>query len=73
MKTHTLVHSTNRGRFALDDSEHGQDITSGYVLDVRIGGHWIAGRVEHASTGYYFQSTVGDVCGLCTGMKVRMK
>jgi Domain of unknown function (DUF5348) len=80
---HTLVPSTNRGRYALDDPE-GQDITGGDSMAVWLGGQWIEGRVEHtgklyasessrrAERGYYFIARTGGVCGLCTGMKVRL-
>ncbi len=80
----TLVPSSSRGRYALDDPVSGQDITAGYVLQVLLGGHWIEGSIEHASglyvlehgshsitSGYYFLTSDGSICGLCTGMKVR--
>jgi Domain of unknown function (DUF5348) len=81
---HTLVPSTSRGRYSLDDPVSGHDITSGDVLLILLGGHWIEGSVEHASglyalehaaqsfsSGYYFLARDGSVCGLCTGMQVR--
>ena len=81
---HTLVPSTSRGRYSLDDPVSGQDITSGDVLLILLGGHWTQGSVEHASglyalehavqpvsSGYYFLASDGSVCGLCAGMKVR--
>ena len=80
---HTLVPSTNRGRYALDDPA-GQDITAGDSIAIWLGGHWIEGRVEHAGTlyanessgrperGYYFVARNGGMCGLCTGMRVRI-
>jgi Domain of unknown function (DUF5348) len=80
---HTLVASTNRGRYALDDPE-GQDITSGDRIAVWLGGQWIEGSVEHTGSlyanessgrperGYYFVASNGGVCGLCTGMRVRL-
>jgi Domain of unknown function (DUF5348) len=43
---YTLVPSTNNGRYALDDPQHGHDLTSGEPLAIRLGGHWIEGRVE---------------------------
>src|SRR6516225_720478 len=48
----TLVPSTSRGRYALDDPVHGQDVTAGNVLQVLLGGHWIRGSIEHASGLY---------------------
>ena len=79
----TLVPSTSRGRYALDDPVHGQDVTAGNVLQVLLGGHWIRGSIEHASglyalepaahsvsSGYYFLASEGSICGLCAGMKV---
>ena len=49
---HTLVPSTSHGRYALDDPVTGQDITSGDVLLILLGGHWTQGSVEHASGLY---------------------
>ena len=81
---HTLVVSTNRGRYALDDPE-GQDITAGDRIAVWLGGQWTLGSVEHAGSlyvnessrraerGYYFVARNGGVCGLCTGMRVRLR
>lgn len=81
---YTLVPSTRRGRYALDDPLHGQDLTSGQSLALLLGGRWIDGSIEHASglyasehttrpvsSGYYFLASDGTVCGLCAGMKVR--
>ena len=80
---HTLVPSTNRGRYALDDPE-GQDITGGDSMVVWLGGQWILGSVEHAGSlyasessgrterGYYFVASNGGICGLCAGMKIRL-
>ena len=80
----TLVTSTNRGRYALDDPQTGHEITSGEVLSLLLGGQWIEGRVEHGSelyarercgqmeNGYYFLDRNGQICGLCVGMKVQM-
>ena len=80
---YTLVLSTNRGRYALDDPISGPDVTSGQPLAVLLGGYWIEGRVEHAGNlyvswrsgkaerGYYFIANDGTLCGLCTGMQVR--
>ena len=83
-KVHTLVSSTSRGRYSLDDPVFGLDITSGDVLLILLDGYWIEGSVEHASglyavehaahpvsSGYYFLTSDGSVCGLCVGMKVR--
>ena len=80
---HTLVVSTNRGRYALDEPA-GQDITGGDSIAVWLGGHWTLGSVEHAGKlyaseasgrserGYYFVARNGGVCGLCAGMRVRL-
>ncbi len=80
----TLVLSTNRGRYALNDPVSGPDVTSGQPLAMLLGGHWIKGRVEYAGNlyesrrsgqaerGYYFiAADDGTICGLCTGMQVR--
>ena len=48
----TLVTSTNRGRYALDDPQTGHEITSDEVLSVLLGGQWIEGSVEHGSELY---------------------
>lgn len=79
---HTLVVSSNRGRYACDDSEHGHDLTSGEACAILLGNRWIDGRIEHGSqiyatgqsvrSGYYFISTSGDISGLCVGAKVRL-
>jgi hypothetical protein len=81
-----LVISSTRGRYALDDAEHGQDITSGQALAILLDGRWIEGSIEHAgglytleqaaqpfSSGYYFLASDSNVCGLCVGMKVRKR
>ena len=86
---HTLVASSNRGRYALDDPEHGHDLTTGQPLAMLLGGRWTLGRVEHSTypdaagcyaltgmaqvrIGYYFIAPNSTVCGLCTGMQVRL-
>jgi hypothetical protein len=82
----TLVISSTRGRYALDDPLHGQDITSGQALAILLGGHWTLGSIEHtgglyaleqaahpASSGYYFLASDGNVCSLCSGMKARVR
>ena len=46
---YTLVASSNRGRYALDDPETGHDVTSGEPIAFLLGGRWIAGRIEHSS------------------------
>ncbi len=48
---HTLVASSNSGRYALD-SEDGPDITSGLALAIKLGDQWISGRVEYAHEMY---------------------
>ena len=80
---HTLVPSTNRGRYALSDPER-QDITGGDRMAIWLGGQWILGGVEHAGSlyanessgqaerGYYFVASNGGVCGLCTDMRVQL-
>jgi hypothetical protein len=80
----TLVPSINRGRYSLDDSHTGHNLTSGEALAILLGGQWIEGRVEHGSSlyasersgqlekGYYFIDNNGQICGLCSGIKVRL-
>ena len=82
-RVYTLVPSTNRGRYALDDPD-GSELTSGQPVTLLLGGSWTLGRVEHgnylyavesigrpAQRGYYFLAEDGTVCGLCVGMQVR--
>jgi hypothetical protein len=82
----TLVISSTRGRYSLDDPLHGQDVTSGQALAILLGGRWIEGSIEHAgglyaleqaaqpaSSGYYFLANDGSMCGLCAGMNVRVR
>jgi Domain of unknown function (DUF5348) len=91
---YTLVPSTNRGRYTLNDPEYVHDLTTGERNSILLGGNWVEGRVEHANVlthlhvaiagcyalsgvetvklAYYFLATDGTVCGLCTGMKVRL-
>jgi Domain of unknown function (DUF5348) len=55
---HTLVPSTNRGRYALDDPEQGHDLTSGEQVAIVLGGQWIEGRVEHANLIYAIEGCI---------------
>ena len=83
-QVYTLVPSTNRGRYALDDPQ-GYDLTSGQPVSILLGDSWIEGHIEHkrllyanartgqAERGYYFIANNGTVCGLCTGMSVRLR
>ena len=51
-ESHILTWSSNRGRYAFDDSEHGHDLTSGEPVSVEVlNGVWIDGVIEH-SGGY---------------------
>jgi hypothetical protein len=62
----------------------GGDLTSGDRCEIWLGGHWIAGSIEHAGklyadassgravSGYYFVADDGGICGLCMGMRVRV-
>ena len=83
---YTLVASSTKGRYALDDPETGHDLTSGEPIAILLGGHWIEGHIEYGRQrytssplisqrilpGYYFIARDGAVCGLCTGMQVRL-
>ena len=83
---HTLVASSIKGRYALDDPEEGHDLTSGEPLAILLGGQWTLGHIEHSRQryacahlvsqhllpGYYFIAHDGTVCGLCIGMQVRL-
>jgi hypothetical protein len=81
----TLVPSARSGSYTLDDSNEGHELTSGVSCEIHLGGHWIVGHVEHSgkvyalemiqqpiAAGYYFVATHGGICGLCTGMQVRI-
>jgi Domain of unknown function (DUF5348) len=85
MKEGKLVHSTNSGRYAIDDPQTGDEIGKGQICDIFLGGIWIKGRIEHsgniyasegtaqqAYSGYYFSADNGGICGLCTNMKIRI-
>lgn len=49
---YTLVASSNRGRYAGGDSEHGPDLSSGQTIAIEVKRNlWIEGHVEHAG-GY---------------------
>ena len=80
-----LVHSTNSGRYAIDDPETGGEVVRGQKCAIFLGGNWIHGVVEHrgnlyaiegpaqqAYSGYYFIADEGGICGLCNDMKIRM-
>lgn len=81
---HTLVISTSRGRYALDDAQSGPNLNSGDCIAILLNSTWLPGHVEHgrlyassdepqtAQPGYFFVANRGQVCGLCAGMKVRM-
>ncbi len=84
MREGTLVASNIRGRYALNTPD-GPDITGGQVCEILLGGQWIRGAVEHTGKlyadegsakprpGYYFEALNGGICGLCTGMTVRIQ
>ena len=81
---HMLVPSTNRDRYALDDPDHGRELTSGSSIAILLYGQWIEGKVKHAEFlragdynikervpgGYYFIASDGSVYPLCSGMKI---
>jgi len=50
-KTHTLAWSENRGHYALDDPESGQDVGYGPLSIEALDGVWVDGHVEY-STNY---------------------
>ena len=83
--TYTLVPSRNSGRYAFDDPEQGRDVTSGDSLAILLNGQWIEGSTARAAdlyaierapqrvySGIYFIDSSGNMCGLCSGMKVRL-
>jgi Domain of unknown function (DUF5348) len=81
---HMLVPSTNKDRYALDDSEHGREITSGSSIAILLHGKWREGKVKQAESlhtgdynmkervpgGYYFIARDDNVYTLCSGMKI---
>ena len=86
---HTLVPSTNRGGSALDDPEQSHDLTSGeQAASCWVGSGPLATLSTPASSmpsrGLSLLTTshqatpsspvtAGNVCGLCTGMQVRVR
>ena len=51
-EAHVLTWSSNRGRYALDDPDHGHDLTSGEPVSIEVlNGVWVDGAIEH-SGGY---------------------
>lgn len=78
-----VASSLTRGRYQV--GEDGPELTRGDILEVLLGGQWLAGSVEHATflyaadywvyqrslRGYYFIADAGGICGLCVGMRVR--
>ncbi len=62
---YTLVASSNRGRYALDEPD-GSDLTTGQPLAIWLGGHWIEGRVEHSNAPS--QEYPDEGCYALTGM-----
>ena len=85
MREGLLVPSSNRGRYAIGNPEIGPDLTAGDTCEVLFGGRWIPGSVEHAPVysigalphqkvnGYFFVARTGETCGICTGMRVRIR
>ena len=60
----TLVLSSNRGRYAIGDSNEGPDLTSGMGVEVQIGGRWMSGTVEYDPDPIYVTlgpQTLGEV------------
>jgi hypothetical protein len=56
------------GRLILDD---GRELHNGEMVEIMVGGNWIAGYVEQHQTGMArFVAVDGSVCGLCSGMHV---
>ena len=68
-----------------DDPEQGRDVTSSDSLAILLSGQWIEGSIAHAAdlyaierapqrvySGIYFIDSSGNMCGLCSGMKVRL-
>ena len=77
----TLVCSTTRGRYALDQPD-GPDVNAGTRLAVLLGDLFVVGTVEHGRVysggsgierGYYFVADTGERCGLCAGMHVQVR
>ncbi|HEU5380762.1 MAG TPA: DUF5348 domain-containing protein [Ktedonobacteraceae bacterium] len=64
---HTLVLSSNRGRYACDDGATGHDLTSGEPIALLLAGRWIPGRVEHSgypTSGHPEQIGLYSITGL---------
>jgi Domain of unknown function (DUF5348) len=48
----TLVASSTKGRYALNDPETGHDLTSGESIAILLGGQWNSGHIEHGRGRY---------------------
>lgn len=48
-----LVLSSNRGRYAISDSEYGPDLYSSRVIEIWLGGQWVRGHVEGSARYAY--------------------
>ena len=67
------IYPNGLGSFALG-SQDGCMLYSGEMVEIRLGGTWIAGFIEqHTHTDAQFVAAVdGMPCGLCAGMKIRV-
>jgi len=79
-----LATSANRGRYQVGHEADSPDITSGQRCAMFLGGRWIEGRIEYGlcyvnehtdkmlRSGYFFIDLMGNACGVCMGMLVRL-
>lgn len=68
----TLVLSSNRGRYAIDDPTYGPDLSARLCILVCIGNQWVPGRVEYNHDPIYATlgpQTLGEVAQMATKPK----
>src|SRR5579859_6842610 len=68
----TLVLSSNRGRYAIDDANEGPDLTAGLRIEFKLGGQWLAGTIEYEHDPVYAllgAQTLSEVAQLATRPK----
>ena len=62
-----LIRNEN-GRYELD----GVELSSGSPLEIKLGGQWLAGRIEHSPKHGYFLLLDGIVIILGSACRLRM-
>ncbi len=69
----TIYPTTDAGTFACG-SPDGRELRDGQALEVLLGGHWIAGFIEHHphAVAQFIAQDDQRPCGLCPQMRVRL-